>query len=161
MPRAANRSAHDEALDQRGAIVRADGADREYLIAASDEQNWLTARMPEQHRSIRDCRKPNSLGEIRPAQFGFYLAHLDPLSRAARRAGAGRLYPARVCLIFLFRHVLLGLGEQLDRLVKAVRAREFDVDRDVIMSVLSVINRGARRLSAIATSIISIVCLSA
>src|ERR1022692_1192758 len=78
MPRAANRISHDEALGQRGTIVRAGGANREYLNAAANEENWLTARVPEQHRPIWDCRKLNSLGEIRPAQFAFYWAHWVP-----------------------------------------------------------------------------------
>src|ERR1039457_330341 len=148
MPRAANRITHDEALGQRGTIVRAGGANREYLKAASNEENWLTARVPEQHRPIWDCRKLNSLGEIRPAQFAFYWAHWAPSPQCAAR-GSWQLLPtcqqrrkhmlgvmssvldvtqdallqaARVWLIFLSRHVLLGLRDQFDRLVKAVRA---------------------------------------
>src|ERR1017187_1576544 len=169
MPRAANRITHDEALGQRGTIVRAGGANREYLNAASHEENWFTARVPEQHRSIWDCRKLNSLGEIRPAQFAFYWAHWVPSTqvRGTRELAAiptcqhrrnhmlglmlsvldvtqdALLQAARGWLIFLSRHVLLGLGDQFDRLVKAVGARESNVDRDVIMNALSVSDRGA------------------
>src|ERR1039457_6110908 len=89
MPRAANRITHDEALGQRGTIVRAGGANREYLNAASNEENWFTARVPEQHRSIWDCRKLNSLGGNPPPQFPFYRAYWGPSTPVRRPREVG------------------------------------------------------------------------
>ena len=54
MPRASNRIAYEEALFERSAVVGADGTDREHLVAAPGEEHRFAARVPEQHRSVRD-----------------------------------------------------------------------------------------------------------
>ena len=54
MPRASNRIAHEKPLFERSAVVRADGTDREQLIAAPDKQHRFAVRVPEQHGSVRN-----------------------------------------------------------------------------------------------------------
>ena len=49
MPRAADLVAHDEALGQRAAVVRARRADGEDLRAPSRQEHRLALRVPEQH----------------------------------------------------------------------------------------------------------------
>jgi hypothetical protein len=52
MPRAANRIIHEEPLAKWGAVVRADGTNREQLIAAPDKEHRFAARVAEQHGSV-------------------------------------------------------------------------------------------------------------
>ncbi len=52
MPGAANRIVDEQPLAQRGAIVRADGTDREQLVAAPDKEHRFAVRVPEQHGSV-------------------------------------------------------------------------------------------------------------
>jgi hypothetical protein len=52
MPLAPNRIAIEKPLFERRAIVRADGPDRENLIAAPGEKHRLALRMAKQHGSI-------------------------------------------------------------------------------------------------------------
>ena len=52
MPWASNRIAHEKPLFERSAVVRADGADREHLIAAPGKEHRFAARVPEQHGSV-------------------------------------------------------------------------------------------------------------
>ena len=54
MPLASNRIAIEKPLFERRAIVRADGPDREHLIAAPGQEHRFALRMSEQHGSIRD-----------------------------------------------------------------------------------------------------------
>jgi hypothetical protein len=54
MPLTSNRIAIEKPLFERRAVVRADGADREHLIAAPRKKHRLALRMPEQHGSVRD-----------------------------------------------------------------------------------------------------------
>ena len=52
MPLASNRIAIEKPLFERRAVVRADGPDREHLIAAPGEKHRFALRVPEQHGSI-------------------------------------------------------------------------------------------------------------
>jgi hypothetical protein len=79
MPWASNRIANEETLFERRAVVRADGPDCEYLIAAPGQEHRLAQRMPEQHGSIRDRSELDALGEIGPAEFGLFFTHTDIL----------------------------------------------------------------------------------
>jgi hypothetical protein len=54
MPRATDGIAHEEARFKLSTVVRADGPDREQLIAAPGKKHRLALRVPEQHGSIRD-----------------------------------------------------------------------------------------------------------
>jgi len=76
MPLASNRIALEKPLSERRAVVRADGPDREYLIAAPGQEHRFTQRMREQHGSIGDRREFDALGEIRPPEFHLFLAHM-------------------------------------------------------------------------------------
>ncbi len=54
MPRASNCIAHKEPLFERSTVVRAEGTDREHLIAAPGKKHRLAARVAEQRGSVRD-----------------------------------------------------------------------------------------------------------
>jgi hypothetical protein len=67
MPRTTNRIADEEPLGKRGAVMCADGADREQFFAAPDKEHRLAVRMPEQHGSVGNRYEFNPLREVRPA----------------------------------------------------------------------------------------------
>ena len=75
MPRAADRPVQDKPFAKRGAIMRAGGAYREQVIAASDKKDRFATYVPEQHGSVRDLGEFNSLGEVGSAQFRLFFAH--------------------------------------------------------------------------------------
>src|SRR5665213_2416400 len=75
MPRTSDRVADEKSLFQRSAVMRADGSDREYRIAAPGQQHRFALRMSEQHGSISDRSELHALCEIRPAKFYLFLAH--------------------------------------------------------------------------------------
>ena len=52
VPGASNRIAHEKPLFERSTVVRADGTDREHLIAAPGQEHRLALHMSEQHGSI-------------------------------------------------------------------------------------------------------------
>jgi hypothetical protein len=54
VPWASNRIAHEESLIERSTVVRADGTDREQLVATPDKEHRFAERVPEQHGSVRN-----------------------------------------------------------------------------------------------------------
>ena len=77
MPGAAHGIVDEEPLGERPAVMRAGGADREHLLAASRQQHRLVADMTEQHGAIGELRECEALGEIGPARLRLSLTH-DP-----------------------------------------------------------------------------------
>ena len=54
MPGAAHRVSYKKTATKWGAIMRADGANREHFIAATDKEHRFTADVAEQHSSVRN-----------------------------------------------------------------------------------------------------------
>jgi hypothetical protein len=75
MPGAAHGVIDEEPLGERPAIMRAGGADREHLLAASCQQHRLIADMAEQHGAVGEFREGETVGEIGPAQLRLSFAH--------------------------------------------------------------------------------------
>lgn len=75
MPGAANGVLDEEPLGERAAVMRAGGADREHLLAASCQQHRLVADMAEQHGAVGELSEGDALGEIGPAWLRLSFAH--------------------------------------------------------------------------------------
>ena len=75
VPRTANRIVDQQPFGERRAIMRADGADREQLVAAPGEQHRFAVRVPEQHGAVGNRRERDALREIGSAEFRLCFAH--------------------------------------------------------------------------------------
>ena len=86
MPGTAHRVIDEQSVGKRGAIVRADGADREQRVSASREQHRFAVRMPEQHGAVGDARERDAFGQVRSAECVVHAISLvDQVEHGARR----------------------------------------------------------------------------
>ena len=76
MPGTAHRIVDEQPFGKRAAVVRADGADREQLTAATDEEQRFALSVAEQHRAFGEGRQRHALREIGPFESSFVVAHL-------------------------------------------------------------------------------------
>ncbi len=88
MPGTAHRLVHQQPVPERGAIVGADGPDREQCGPAPHEQHRFAVRVPEQHGPIGEARERHAPGEVRSAEMLFCSGHpiFSPVSRPSDRA---------------------------------------------------------------------------
>lgn len=71
MPRTSKGILDEQPLLEGRTVVCADGADGEHFLATPCNECTFAMCVPEQHCAIRDCRKRDSLREIRSAEGGF------------------------------------------------------------------------------------------
>src|SRR5205807_9035440 len=75
MPRATDRVADQKAVGQRGAIMRAEGADREHLASVPRQQHGFPMCVPKQHRAVGYLRKRDTIDEVRSAESVLGFVH--------------------------------------------------------------------------------------
>ena len=94
MPGTTNRIADQQPVRERGAVVRAEGTDREQFLPAPRENHRLAAHVPGEHPAVADVRDWDARGEVRPREcrgsFGHSIS-IEPEARprsslASRRA---------------------------------------------------------------------------
>src|SRR6266700_1096174 len=75
MPRAANRVVDQQPIGQRAAIMRADSADREQLVAAPRKQHRIAVCVPKQHGAVDNFRERDALDEVRSTELVLCVVH--------------------------------------------------------------------------------------
>ena len=69
VPWTANGLFDNEPLGKRTAVVRADGADCEYLVATAHEDRRLAMRMSQQALAFRELRQGHALRQVRSREI--------------------------------------------------------------------------------------------
>ena len=77
VPRAADGVAHDGALGERTAVVRAGRAHGQHVAAAPNQQHGLAGRVPEQRRVRAERLFADPRREIRPGQLALVATHVS------------------------------------------------------------------------------------
>src|ERR1700722_5401432 len=105
MPRTANGTVDEQALDERTVVVGAMRPDRKHLQAAAHQQNLLVTDMTNELATVGKLAKNNALRQIGARELRLILSHVLLLLTIRDRIRLSGTAPACVRLVTTTRNV--------------------------------------------------------